>query len=175
MKLLKIFSLAIMIAFAFNINVNAQSKSKDRKAARIAEVKKIVEDQNFVFDANYVNPSRGAGRALTSSDYDLTITKDTIISYLPYFGRAYVAPPYGSSEGGIKFTNTNFSYVLKPGKKDGWSVTIKPKDKNIGKWNDVQSMYLSISSEGYASLQVISTNRDAISFNGTIEKRPAKK
>ncbi len=174
MKLLRVLSFTVIIAFAGVTIANAQSKSKDRKAARIAEVKQIIEDQNFVFDANYVNPTRSAGRSLTSS-YDLTITKDTIICYLPYFGRAYVAPPYGSSDGGIKFTNTNFSYVLKAGKKDGWSVTIKPKDKNIGKWNDVQSMYLTISNDGYASLQVISSNRDPISFNGTIEKRSAKK
>lgn len=174
MKLLNRLSIALALAF-ISINVaNAQSTRQDRKTARLAEVKSIVEAQNYVFSANYVNPSRMAGRSLTS-EYDLTITKDTIMAYLPYFGRAYVAPPYGSTEGGIKFTNTHFTYTAKAGKKGGWSVTIKPTNKNISDGRDVQSMNLSISADGYASLQVISSNRDPISFNGTIEKRPVRK
>ncbi|QEC74471.1 DUF4251 domain-containing protein [Mucilaginibacter ginsenosidivorax] len=174
MKLLN--RISVVAAFIFiGINMAGAQTRQEKKAARVAEVKQLIESQNFVFDANYVNPSRGAGRALTSSDYDLTITKDTIIAYLPYFGRAYVAPSYGSTEGGIKFTNTHFTYALKAGKKDGWNITIKPTNKNIGDSRDVQSLYLTVSSDGYASLQVISTNRDAISFNGTIQQRPVKK
>lgn len=168
----------ILILFTFVFiggqMANAQNTHKDKKAAHIAEIKGLVESQNFLFNANYAIPSRGGSRSLTS-EYDLTITKDTIISFLPYFGRAYTAPPYGSSEGGIKFTNTHFTYVVKPGKKSGWAITIKPTNKNISDFRDIQSMYLNISEDGYASLQVISSNRDPISFNGTIEKRPVKK
>jgi hypothetical protein len=168
--------IAVVVAFTFvGITAAGAQTRQDRKAARIAEVKQLVESQNFVFAANYVNPARSAGRALTSSDYDLTVTKDTVIAYLPYFGRAYVAPPYGSTEGGIKFTNTDFSYAVKAEKRGGWSITIKPNKKNISDSRDVQSLYLNIGPEGYASLQVISTNRDVISFNGTIEKRLVKK
>jgi hypothetical protein len=83
--------------------------------------------------------------------------------------------PYNPTEGGIKFTTTKFTYNSKVGKKGGWTVIIKPTDKNISNWRDVQTMTLSISPDGYASLQVISTNRDPISFNGTIEKREIKK
>ncbi|SEP41058.1 MULTISPECIES: DUF4251 domain-containing protein [unclassified Mucilaginibacter] len=174
MKLLN--RISVVAAFIFiGINMADAQTRQEKKAAHVAEIKQLIESQNFVFEANYVNPARGAGRALTSSDYDLTITKDTIIAYLPYFGRAYVAPPYGSTEGGIKFTNTHFTYALKARKKDGWNITIKPTNKNISDSRDVQSMYLTVSSDGYASLQVISTNRDAISFNGMIQKRPAKK
>jgi hypothetical protein len=174
MKRLKRFSLLMAMVLMGTAVVNAQTTRKEKKAAHVAEIKAIVEAQNFVFNANYVNPTRLNSRALTSS-YDLTVAKDTIIAYLPYFGVATVAPAYGSTEGGIKFTTTKFTYVAKPGKKDGWNITIKPTVKNISDSRDVQSMYLNISSDGYASLQVISTNRDPISFNGTIEKRPAKK
>jgi hypothetical protein len=173
MKYLKRFWLLTLMALMTTTAANAQTR-KERKAARIEEVKSIVEAQNFVFDANYMNPTRLSGRAL-NSQYDLTVTKDSIISYLPYFGVATVAPTYGSQEGGIKFTTTKFTYVSKPGKKSGWSITIKPTVKNISDSRDVQSMYLTISEDGYASLQVTSTNRDPISFNGTIEKIPAKK
>jgi hypothetical protein len=175
MKSLKKFLLMITVALMSATIVHAQKTTRqERKAARIAEVKALVDAQNYVFSANYVNPMRGVGRALTS-EYDLTVTKDTIIAFLPYFGRAYVAPAYGSTDGGIKFTNTHFTYASKAGSKGGWTITIKPTNKNISDAKDVQSMVLTISPDGYASLRVLSSNRDAISFNGTIEKRPSKK
>ncbi|WP_183559279.1 DUF4251 domain-containing protein [Mucilaginibacter sp. SP1R1] len=171
MKFLNKITVLIALAFISINTVNAQTSRKDKKAAQVAEIKTIVEAQNYVFKANYALPSRGSSRSLTS-DYDFVVSKDTIIAYLPYFGRAYTAP-YNPTEGGIKFTNTHFSYVSKAGKKGGWTVTIKPtgKDKNISDWRDVQILTLSISTDGYASLQVISSNRDPISFNGTIEAR----
>jgi len=151
----------------------AGAQTTDKKAAKTAEIKKLVNDRNFIFKANYVNPFRGAGRALTS-DYDLTVLKDTIRAYLPYFGRAYTAD-YGSTDNGIKFTWTQFDYKITAGKKSGWDILITQKDKNISNANAVQSLRLSVSSDGYASLQVTSVNRDPISFNGTIEEMPKPK
>jgi hypothetical protein len=77
---------------------------------------------------------------------------------------AYSAP-IDPSQGGIKFTSTKFEYIKQPGKKDGWDITIIPKDAS-----DVQKLYLHVTSKGYATLQVTSTNRQPISFNGIIEE-----
>jgi hypothetical protein len=171
MKFLKNISVLLLLAFISINAANAQSTGKDKKAARALAIKNMVEGQNYVFKANYAVPMRGTSRSLTS-EYDLTVSKDTVSAFLPYFGRAYTAP-YNPTEGGIKFTNTHFTYTLKPGKKSGWNIVIKPtgKDKNISDWRDVQALRLDISADGYASLQVTSSNRDPISFNGTIEKR----
>jgi hypothetical protein len=173
MKLLKTISVLLLLTGISISAVNAQSTRKDKKAAHAAEIKSMVEAQNYIFDANYVSPMRGISRAL-NSQYDMTISKDTISAYLPYFGQATMAP-YNPTEGGIKFTTTKFTYNSKVGKKGGWTVVIKPTDRSVLNWRDVQTMTLSISQDGYASLQVISTNRDPISFNGTIEKREIKK
>ncbi|WP_162996434.1 DUF4251 domain-containing protein [Mucilaginibacter celer] len=168
MKLLT--KMALLAAFIFvGINItNAQTKAEKKAAAR-AQIKEMVEAQNFIFNATFAVPLRGGSRALTSS-YDLTIGKDTIVAFLPYFGRAYVAPNPGSTDGGIKLNTTKFSYTSTP-KGTGWNIIIKPKDKNIADWRDVQTFNLSISQDGYGQLQVISSNRDAISFNGYIEAR----
>ena len=139
----------------------AQSKTEDKKAAKLAAIKNMVESQSYVFKAQTVLPMSGPTRQLTT-DYDVKITKQSVISYLPYFGRAYSAP-MDPTKGGIQFTSKDFDSTLTPGKKDGWSVLIKPKD-----FRDVQQMTLTISSTGYASLQVTSINRQPISFNGTI-------
>lgn len=162
--------ISLLAAFIFiGVNVtNAQTKA-EKKAAKQAEIKQIVEAQNFVFKATFALPMRGGTRPLTS-DYDLIVGKDTIVSFLPYFGRAYVAPPPGTTDGGIKVNTTKFSYSSAK-KGSGWNITIKPKEKNMADWRDVQTFNLSISHDGFGSLQVTSTNRDPISFNGYIEAR----
>jgi len=144
-------SFVFLLPLALSIAAHAQSKS----------VKALVESKTYVFKAQSALPMSGPARNLTS-DYDLRISPESVISYLPYFGRAYVAP-MDPSKSALEFTSKDFTYTATPGKKEGWTVTIKPND-----YKGVQLMTLSISSEGYASLQVTSTNRQAISFNGTI-------
>jgi hypothetical protein len=150
-----------LLIFVTPFVTSAQSKTEDKKAAKLAAIKNMVESQNYIFKAQSASPMGGRVRQLTS-DYDVKVTKENIVSYLPYFGRAYSAP-IDPTKGGIQFTSKNFDYTLTPGKKDGWSALIKPKD-----YSDVQQMTLTISSTGYASLQVTSTNRQPISFNGTV-------
>jgi uncharacterized protein DUF4251 len=137
------------------------SSGADKKAAKQATIKNMMEAQNYIFKAQTALPMGARTRQLTT-DYDLRVTKEKIVSYLPYFGRAYSAP-IDPTKGGIQFTSKNFDYTLTPGKKDGWTVVIKPKD-----YGDIQQMTLFVSSDGYASLQVTSINRQPISFNGTV-------
>jgi hypothetical protein len=125
-----------------------------------AKVRAMVEAKNFVFKADYVNPQTGRSRSLTS-EYDLTIKPGEVISYLPYFGRAYSAPI--NSEGGIKFTSTDFNYKLLKQKEHSWDISIKPKDAN-----DVQELFLTVFDNGTGSLRVNSLNRQSISFRGYI-------
>ncbi|HMG08469.1 MAG TPA: DUF4251 domain-containing protein, partial [Mucilaginibacter sp.] len=82
MKSLKKISILFALAF-ISLNVAyAQTTRKDKKAAHVTEIKNMVEAQNYVFNANYVIPSRGASMSLTST-YDLVVSKDTIIAFLP--------------------------------------------------------------------------------------------
>ncbi|MBS1567683.1 MAG: DUF4251 domain-containing protein, partial [Bacteroidetes bacterium] len=71
---------------------------------------------------------------------------------------------------GIQFTTTSFEYTVTPRKKSGWDISIKPKENR-----DVVQMNLSISETGYASLQVTSNSRQAISYNGYITAVKEKK
>jgi len=155
--------LVAVVAFSTLGIASAQNSKADKKE----KIKNMVEGNHYVFEADYAIPQRGGSRQLTDL-YDLTISKDSITAYLPYFGRAYMAPNPGSDEGGIKFTTTNFSYNEKQGKKGGWEISIKPKDNNMNSWRDVQQMQLDISVDGYASLVVISSHRDAITFQGSV-------
>jgi hypothetical protein len=162
-------TLVVLVAVVFSISTtNAQSARKERQAAKVAEVKKMMESGKFSFEANTAMPMRGGTRQLTST-YDLQITKDTIKSFLPYFGVAYVAPT-DPTEGGIKFTSTSFDYSIAQNKKGSWDILIKPKDKTFNDMRSVEQLRLSVSQSGYASLQVTSTNRDPITFDGEVVK-----
>jgi hypothetical protein len=160
--------LTLLAFFSLPAHSNAQDTKQDKQAAKEAAIKSLVDAQNYVFVAQSALPMSGRTRQLTS-DYDLKVTKTSVTSYLPYFGRAYQAP-IDPTQGGIQFTSKDFDYTATPGKKGGWNIQIKPKDNK-----DVQQMNLSISASGYGSLQVLSTNRQPISFNGYIKSPKVKK
>jgi hypothetical protein len=124
-------------------------------------VEQAIQSKQFIFKAQTAFPMRGGMRQLTS-EYDLKVNGDTLTAYLPYFGRAYVAP-IDPTKGGIQFTSTQNNYTLKVKKKNS-EINIVPK--NI---QEVRQLHLNISPNGNASLQVISNNRDPITFNGYVE------
>jgi Domain of unknown function (DUF4251) len=168
LALKKLLPILVFIAGSGTI-VPAQNTKPTKKAEKKAAIRNLVESQRYDFKPMTVTPMGGRTRQLTS-DYDLTITKETIASYLPYFGQAYSAPMDPTS-GGFQFTSKDFEYTVSTGKKGGWDITIKPKD-----YRDVQQMALSISDDGYTSLQIVSTQRQSISFYGTITAiRPPRK
>ena len=142
------------------ITLAATAMGQDKDASVIQQA---VETKNFIFKAESVSPQRGRMRQLTP-EYDVVLRPDTIVSFLPYFGRAFTAP-INPSEGGIKFTSTRFDYVVSQKKKGLWEITIRPKDVT-----DVRELYLTVFDNGRASLMVNSNNRETISFNGFVQE-----
>jgi hypothetical protein len=140
------------------ISMNVYAQDLDKQ-----QVQNAVQAKEFVFKAQTVMPMSGASRQLTT-EYEVKLLGDSIVSYLPYFGRAYTAS-YGSQDGGINFTSTKFDYKAKAGKKGAWDVTVKPKDAK-----EIQEMNFTIAENGSASLRVTSTNKQPISFHGHIVK-----
>lgn len=131
------------------------------QAQDTTSVKSALEAKQFVFKARTMLPAAGGARQLSGENYEVRVSGDSLVTYLPYFGRAYTAPI--GNEGGLKFTSTTFDYVVKGKRKGGWDVTLRPKDAT-----DVRELSLSVSENGFASLRALSNNRQPISFNGTV-------
>ena len=163
-KFLNKLFLLIMASVITDQAAYAQDSKKDKKEQRRDEIANLIQSKSFVFVANTAFPLGGRTINLTSL-YNVRLSADTVVSDLPYFGRAFVAP-INPSEGGIHFTSTKFSYDIKERKKGGWNITILPNDTK-----DVRQMYMTVSEEGYASLQVTSNNRQNISYSGYIRAR----
>lgn len=152
----EILSYCVVLAVLLLVSQALRAQDKKKKLAE------KIANKEFVFKARTVTPTSGRFRQLTS-EYDLRVSGDSVVCYLPYFGRAYSAP-INPSEGGLKFTSVDFEYKYAPRKK-GWDVTINPKDGN-----GVQELSMTIFENGNASLRVSSTNRQLITFNGYVEK-----
>ncbi|MGI8951540.1 MAG: DUF4251 domain-containing protein [Chitinophagaceae bacterium] len=156
-SILKFAPFFAVIFLAFSQISYAQDSTKT------AAAKDMVTSKNYVFIAQTALPLSGPTRQLTSY-YDLKISNDSLISNLPYFGRAYSAP-INSSNAGLNFISTNFEYNVINRKKDGWDILINLKDQT-----DVRQLSFTIFENGRASLRITSNNRSAISFDGYIKK-----
>lgn len=153
----KFISLFCLIA-VIGVAGTAHAQNPDK-----ATVQKLIDSKNFVFKAQTMFPASGSARPLTP-EFDVRLWSDSVISHLPYFGRAYNIG-YGNDQG-IKFTSTDFDYKIKTRKKGGWQVSLRPKDTR-----EVRELNFLVSENGNTLLQVTSNNRQSISFNGYITER----
>ena len=109
MKKLKKPRIAGLLACLFlSTSIYAQELDK-------VQVQNAVQSKEFVFKAQTVMPMSGTTRQL-NTEYDVRFFGDSVVSYLPYFGRAYNVS-YGGQDGGINFTSTMFDYKFKARKK----------------------------------------------------------
>jgi len=152
---------SLIILFGANSTL-AQDTKQEKQTKKEATVKELIDAQHYTFEAQTAMPVGMRSRQLTSS-YELKVRKDTVDAYLPYYGKAYVAT-IGSSDGGIQFKATDFQYTVAERKKGGWNITIVPK--NAG---DTRQLFLTVSVDGIATLQVNSNNKQSISFYGYIQ------
>ncbi len=163
MKNLLIISILTLAVFTISAQEKKSRKElkAEKKAEQREEVKRIVESKTFVFKANNANPMRGQTINLTS-DYDVKITKDSIFSYLPFFGVAY-SVNYGSTDSPMIF-NKPFETCDFEETKNGTMIKVSVKNEN-----DRLEFSFHISVTGSTSLNVSSLNRQSISYNGNIE------
>ena len=151
MKKLAVFIL-LFLAIA-----TVQAQHTDREKLQAA-----VDSRTFVFEARQTSGVRGRTIQLTPG-YLLDVSPGLVRGDLPFFGRSYQATP-GSTEGGLKIELDSYEYVMKPAKKGGWDITIKPTDSH-----DIRAVYLNIQASGNASLRVASNSKETVSYIGIIK------
>ncbi|SKB31441.1 DUF4251 domain-containing protein [Daejeonella lutea] len=140
----------------------AGSAVAQNRSEKEAEIRKLLDSKNFTFLAETATPMTGGNIRLNSSNYQVSFYKDSLESFLPYFGVAFRSQ-YGSTQSPLMFSSADFTYETKTSKRGGKTVTIK-----INSPDDPDMLTLSVSPSGYSTLQVNSVNRQPISFYGTI-------
>ncbi len=149
-----------------------------------ATTSKIVDAKTYTFVARSATPMnvqdinaimskmpgniQGGTINLNETYYEVKVTPDSIVAFLPYYGRSFTAP-INQNEGGVKFNSKKFEYKSTKGKKRGWNIIIDPKDTNEG-----YRLALNISDEGYASLSLNSNSKQSITYQGYLKENENK-
>lgn len=160
MKTNKCIIILMLLAISGLSDVYAQSK-KEIKEQREQAIKEQIVSENYKINVNTAYPRRGRTIHL-SSPYSLEIRNDSVISYLPFYGRAY-SIPYGGGEGLI-FKAPLDEYNMEMNKKG--TAKVKFIARSI---EDRFTFNLVLYSNGSASINVNMQNRESISFSGEIE------
>ena len=144
------------------------SGSKPVTGLTDVDVQQMVNARDFAFRADQMMPSGGRTRILNET-YLFTVSPEKVVADLPYMGRA-ISVTYGATDGGMRFQSTRFDYNVCPGRKNGWTVTIRPKDQS-----DVRECIMNVYSNGTADLSINSNNRQQIRYSGYLQPNTTNK
>jgi hypothetical protein len=148
--------------FAQEPGKSRKERREERQEKRKEEVKNLIENKTFVFTPTHAMPL-GGGSIQLSYSFEAEVKGDSVFSYLPFYGVAYHVE-YGSRNSPFDFELPVENYEMeKDG--DGYHVTLEVKNKM-----DYITYSFHISDLGYSTLNVTSTNRQAISYYGSIRK-----
>ena len=157
-KILLIITAAVIMAACATTD---KQKGYDKKKEKAEMIDKAVSNRDFKISVRTAYPNRGRSVPLTT-DFELRVKGDSVMSYLPYFGRAYNIP-YGGGQG------LNFSAVM-----SDFKITQPKRDKkhiefNVKNDEDTYKFYIDVFDNGKAAINVIPQQRESISFNGDVE------
>ncbi len=130
-------------------------------------VKQEIASQSYKINISTALPMQGRNIPLTSP-YFLEIKNDTVISHLPYFGRAYRIPYDGGD--GLDFKAQLKDYTVDTDKKG--NIQIKFSTRTI---EDLFEYRIKIYDNGSSNIDVSMQNRQGISFIGDMELDKQKK
>ena len=170
----RVLGLILLMMFVSGISGYSQigEKKQSRKNAKqekkmksYEEIKELVSGGSFIFDAKRAFPTGHRSVDLTTNPGTIVIENDSANADLPYFGRSYTSSYNGDL--GIKFDgkikDEKLEYI---DKKYMLRYLFKVKGEN-----ELFNVSMDISSDGGASVNIISQNRNSISYNGIIEKK----
>ena len=164
MKTINFIGLALI---SFLIMSCSSGKSVSGKVDKYAWIVQRIDSGKFKIEVNQAYPMPGTvseGVINLTSMYTLEIRNDSVLSWLPYYGRAYVAP-MDPNRGGLEFMEPYSNYKKIYSSKKGFTINFNAKTKE-----DNYRFVVEIGPEGYASIGVTCYKRSFIRFSGQMVK-----
>jgi hypothetical protein len=156
MKKLLLFFLAAAVAVVTVSACGAAMTAAD-KANIEQSVQENLANKDYTIYIQLMIPSAGPTRAV--SNYSIKVAGDTLVSYLPFIGRAYNLP-YGGGKG-LDFTAKINEYHDVANAGGGHDIFI-----NVANDEDVYFYSINVTTNGSAFISVSSRNRERISYTG---------
>ncbi len=134
-----------------------------QKKKEFAVTDSVIQSKSFTFDADNAVSSDGLQIELTTHIAYINILNDTVVTDLPYFGRAYNVTS-DNPELGIKFDTQLLDFeVQKDTVKYSFDISFQAKTE-FDNYKCTMVIYYG----GSANLSIISNNRALIRYNGKI-------
>lgn len=154
-------SVLVAVAWSGQVSVYASSVTEDDPEVRKA-VSEAVADTVYKVEVDWMYPMSHGGISLNDL-YSITVMKDSLVSRLPYFGRAY-SVPYGGGNG-LMFEAGIKEYGCGEGRNGRKEISF-----SADSGEDHVKFHLTVFPDGSASISVISSNRQPISYSGRLTK-----
>lgn len=119
-----------------------------------------INTDSLCIDINYMMPRRYSAKAVTN--FSLCLKGDTVVSQLPYMGRAY-QPTFGNTDG-LNFVQPVTGKSVKKGKKGKTIIQFSCRNK-ANKYDFRIEVYPG----GSAYINLIPSNAEAIGYRGEWE------
>ena len=145
----------------FSCSTLTSVERAEREARIERAVAKMLAEHRYAVNVNMMYPRNGRAQNVTS-DYSLEVKGDSLVSYLPYYGRAY-SVPFGGGKG-LNFVTLIKSYHSEKGKNGNTRVEIE-----VDNTEDYIRYSLDVFPNGSTTIDVIARERDPISYSGQME------
>ncbi|WP_445738138.1 DUF4251 domain-containing protein [Mariniflexile sp.] len=141
----------------------------------------LVKNRQFRIESDWANPQATSamqqvansgllgpgntanGISLIGNQNFLTISRDSISSYLPYFGERQMQVAYGGRDSGIEFSGAMKNYNAEKNKNNGYTITFEAKS-NSENFN----VYIQLAPNLNSTIRLNSASRFPISYSGTV-------
>lgn len=168
MKKLTLFILACsfsLIGFSQESGADSNNQQSNNTSLAYKRTKALVEGGAFRFVPNWGFPTGSTRIDLTGNNNYIIVDVEHIHAYLQYSGRVFRDSRSGKTQAGI----------VMEGELENWKVDYDPENERIRyhfthrNRPDLYDVVMRISASGNASVNILSRNREPMSYEGYLE------
>ena len=153
-----VFSMVLLVLSLAGCGTGNGLTKAEREALVTRQVQEGLDTRHYTIAVDWMKPLGGMPRHV-SSNYELTVNGDEVVSYLPYVGEAYRLP-YGGGKGlNFKGTIENYTITYPTSNRSHIEFTVTNEE-------DSYFFRIDVFSNGKSIIDIIARDRDAISFDG---------
>ena len=163
MKHFTISSIAFLLCLLTANTIQAQDSAQ--KSTQLTGIAKQIADKDLTFIADWTIPSNQPIKEVTEVNY-VKIMGDSIAIFLPYIGDVTTPTMGAQNTVSLDVQSHIKDYSISARAKGGVDILIALTDQL-----DIQSLLLTVFSDGSAYLNVNSRGRASISYKGQLEDK----
>ena len=154
-----------LLLFGVSLFFSCSSARQQTTEEDWAQLEELVDEQNFEVTHEWMTPQRGRRVQLFNNHNFIRVFEDSVSIDLPYFGIRRMGGGF-DNEVGIEYEGRANQFSVTPNKKKGHIEISFEADEN----SEIFDVSLYIYPNKTVHTTIISTERDNIDYQGTIQK-----